>query len=403
MKTLIYLPKEKLTPRGGPLAIGYYLQQQIEKNGDKDIVFLETNMVESESKRKFKELFRRLPRPLVQFQRSIRRIIGRYLLLNEKLNPIKIDFSKYDIVHFNESKDLFIQKNNLKDYKGIVLLTSHSPIPSWQEYNRDLPRMEYRLFRGLYNKAEDMDVFAFGRADYITFPCVYAEEPYFDNWEKYKIIHQKNEKKYRYILTGIPNSFARRSRQDILKEVGINDSNFVISYVGRHNEVKGYDNLLSIGEMFRNYTSLDFLICGREEPLKGLKNKNWHEVGWTTDPHSYISASDVFILPNKATYFDIVMLEVLSLGRIVIASRTGGNKLFEEMNAEGVLLYDSLDEAKELIIRVQSLSQEERTRLGELNRKLYQTYFTSEMFYSNYRKLLMALYEEEKMIGCKNE
>lgn len=68
----------------------------------------------------------------------------------------------------------------------------------------------------------------------------------------------------------------------------------------------------------------------------GLKDSRWKEVGWTNDSQSIIAASDVFVLPNRETYFDIIMLEVLSCGKIVIASRTGGNKYFEKIGAKGV-------------------------------------------------------------------
>ena len=65
---------------------------------------------------------------------------------------------------------------------------------------------------------------------------------------------------------------------------------------------------------------------------EGLKTDHWIEVGWTNDPHSLIAASDVFVLPNHETYFDLILLEVLSLGVPVVMSRTGGNKFFEQFN-----------------------------------------------------------------------
>ncbi len=50
----------------------------------------------------------------------------------------------------------------------------------------------------------------------------------------------------------------------------------------------------------------------------------------------------------KETYFDLVMLEVLSLGKIIIASYTGGNKYFKSSFAKGVFTYSKLEEAAQL-------------------------------------------------------
>lgn len=100
-----------------------------------------------------------------------------------------------------------------------------------------------------------------------------------------------------------------------------------------------------------------------------MEHERWIEVGWTNDPHSIIAASDVFVLPNKETYFDLIMLEVLSLGKLIVASNTGGNKYFSNFNECGILLYNSKEEAVSLIKKIMDLTSEEREKLGEANKK----------------------------------
>lgn len=119
-----------------------------------------------------------------------------------------------------------------------------------------------------------------------------------------------------------------------------------------------------------------------------LENPSWIEIGFTKDPYSLISAGDVFVLPNNETYFDLVMIEVLSLGKIVIASRTGGNKYYEKAGAKGVFLYDTLAEAEELVDKVKAMSKEERKKLEKENRCFYEKYLTSTVFYENYKKMV---------------
>ena len=59
---------------------------------------------------------------------------------------------------------------------------------------------------------------------------------------------------------------------------------------------------------------------------------------WTNDPHSLINASDMFILPNKETYFDLIMLEVLSMGKIVLATNTEEINILRDLISENILL-----------------------------------------------------------------
>ena len=48
-----------------------------------------------------------------------------------------VDLSSYDAVHFHSTFDLYSQKKNLEDFKGIVLLTSHTPKAKYKEYIED--------------------------------------------------------------------------------------------------------------------------------------------------------------------------------------------------------------------------------------------------------------------------
>ncbi len=85
------------------------------------------------------------------------------------------------------------------------------------------------------------------------------------------------------------------------------------------------------------------------------------------------------------------MIEILSLGKIVIASRTGGNKLYEKLGVEGVLLYDSIDEAVELLSKVKSMSSEEKIRLSRANIDFYNKCLSNISMYDSYISLVKSL------------
>ena len=122
-----------------------------------------------------------------------------------------------------------------------------------------------------------------------------------------------------------------------------------------------------------------------------LKHPRWIEVGWTNDPHSIIAASDVFVLPNKETYFDLIMLEVLSLGTIVVASSTGGNKYFEKNGSSGIFTFKTVDGACEKVVSLSHIGNEEKKKLQDENRKLFENNFSLEVFGKKYVELINSL------------
>ena len=387
MKTLIYLEESKLAPKGGPYAVGYYIQQELLRQNQKDVEFIKDSNVPL--------VPRKVSTNFMRFVQNCWRIYNRYKrfkrLFSGKGIP-KVDINQYDVIHFHKTIDMLECRSALNHFKGKVILTSHSPVPLSKEfYDEYLLPFERKYMKSFYSKLITMDEYAFQRADFIHFPCEEAEDLYLNNWSEYKAIKQKRKEHYRYIPTGIPSAMPKRSRDEVRKELNMPKEDFCISYVGRHNAVKGYDKLKEMGENLLSDEHTWFTIAGREEPLHGLPNKRWIEIGWTNDAHSYIAASDVFVLPNKETYFDIVMLEVLSLGKIVVASRTGGNKYFERIKPNGVFLYDTIDEAVVILKKIKSMDSSERARLGNLNKEMYERYFTDKVFVENYLKFIQSL------------
>lgn len=387
MKVLFYMKKSSLAPKGGPAAIGYYYLNEKIKRSDDVINFIESDVKSPQS---VESKINRLPAILKSLVNDLTIIRSFYQLLYGKPKKPIVNLDEYDIIHFHSTRNLFQIRDSLKDYKGIVVLTSHSPVPYALELIDKLPSKYRWMFPNLKRRLEYMDYYSFKRADYIMFPCPQAEEPYMSNWNKYSGIKDSKSKSYRYVLTGIPQAVAQRDRNDVLKELGIPQGSFIVNYVGRHNTLKGYDNLRIIGEkILSKHKDTWVVVAGIESPLKRYKHDRWHEIGWTNQPHSYINAADVFVLPNKETFFDIVMLEVLSLGTIVVASRTGGNKFFE--GCKGVFLYDSVDEAVCIIEQIKNMKPEDRELLKNSNKELYSEMFTVKHMYDQYLDMIKDL------------
>lgn len=379
-KILIYLEANKLAPVGGPNGYNYNLKKGLESIDTNMVIdYLPSNNAHERISIKVNSSFRD----------RIKRIGGCLKSKFGLFHKSVVSFENYDVVHFQSTYSMYKVRDTLKEYKGIVLLQSHTPTkPSEEAY--DIVSEHGALNIKCVKKIlECADEYAFNRADYILFPCEYAEEPYQNHWREYCKIKEKNNKKYKYLLTGTERKIAKVEKSIIRKSNGIPDDAFVISYVGRHNEIKGYDLLKKLGnDLIDADKNIYFLVAGKEEPLHGLNNDRWVEIGWTRDPHSIISASDIFILPNRETYFDLVLLEVLSLGQIVLISNTGGNKFFKEISGKGIFIYDTLDEAIEIVKYIQQLDIEQITIMKENNRRVYTQYFSNDVFARNYVSLL---------------
>lgn len=387
---LIYLYKSQLQPIGGPKGYNYNLYKQFEKMGVTNIHFIETQKGDVQS---IKDTINNIKIALIRNVAIILKSFLRKLsLLYGFRHRSVIDLDKYDVVHFQSTVEMYQCRDSLKSYKGKVVLTSHSPTLKSKEVIDEVTNFEKKYMMWLYKKLIRMDQYAFNRADYIFFPCEEAEEPYIHAWDCFEKIKKQNPSKFKYLLSGIEPCVPKLSNEEIRKKYKIPKDAFVICYVGRHNEIKGYDQLKIIGDfLLKENENVYFLIAGKESPIQGLHHERWIEVGWTNDPHSLVSAANVFVLPNKETYFDLVMLEVLSLGAIVVASKTGGNKYFEKMQPNGIYLYEDTKHAVKILEGLMELPEFELAAKKDLNKKIYEENLTSSKFANSYIELIESL------------
>ena len=321
MTRLIHFPLNGLKPTGGPAGYLWNLSQGLDQVGISGYEFL-PSLPAGISSNKF---LQRIVPGRVKDVRRLRNMLS----LPKRTSEPPVDYAKYEAVHFHSTEDLYLQRDAMKGYKGKVVLTSHSPLVYHKELISRLNPKDVETHSDELKRLAIIDEYAFERADCVIFPCSEAEEPYFHTWEDYAVV--RDETKMHYVPTGIVQAHAKVDRNEVRMRYGIPKDAFVVTYVGRHNQVKGYDILKSVAPDLLVDEKTWFLVAGKEGPIHGLNHPRWVEVGWTNDPHSVIAAADVFVLPNRETFFDLIMLEVLSLGQIVVASRTGGNKFFEQL------------------------------------------------------------------------
>jgi glycosyltransferase involved in cell wall biosynthesis len=227
----------------------------------------------------------------------------------------------------------------------------------------------------------EIDVEAFARADIVVFPCEEAMEPYratFPGFER--LIENKD---IRFILTGIDEPQRGSIPDNVFAE---SNGTLKLFYAGRHNQVKGYDLLRRVIPSYLDKNDALIAVAGKQGPLFAPAHGRWTELGWITNAPDVIARADAFILPNSQTYFDIIALEVMAVGRPLIASKTGGNRALAKLSS-GIILFDFSESGlASALAQFTALSQTQRTELGQANRRAYEEYFTANAFAQNYVK-----------------
>ncbi|WP_310829912.1 glycosyltransferase family 4 protein [Paenibacillus pedocola] len=300
-------------------------------------------------------------------------------------------------MHAHSPIDYIKASNFLKKEKKdtLKILTSHSPeahfLEMYKYYELRYGMKRAGDFKDIHEK---LNVKAFSEADVLIFPCEEAMDPYFETWPLFeKIIKNKQIK---YILTGTNELNYETNKEAYRHNKNIGANEFVVSFVGRHESIKGYDLLKEAAEIvWRKNPLVKFLIGGLVSPLNPLKDKRWIEVGWTSDPGSLINASDIFVLPNRRTYFDLVLLEVISLGKTTVVSKTGGNKKVEKMS-EGIIGFENgnANDLANQILMLSSLNRDSIDKLGRLNKQVFNENFNNDKFASSYTNLIKEINNE---------
>lgn len=146
-KVLIYLYKDSLHPVGGPLGYNYNLKSQLDVVGCNDIHFIELANKADTINKQVTQIKCSWLRSLLIIAKSIYKKTKMLYGLNHKA---VINLQDYDIVHFHSTADMYNAKDDLKEYKGKVLLTSHSPTLNSKEMYTALSGFEKKYLAFLY-------------------------------------------------------------------------------------------------------------------------------------------------------------------------------------------------------------------------------------------------------------
>lgn len=281
-----------------------------------------------------------------------------------------------------------------------VVMTSHCPESMGKE-QADIWRLrgaDPELCDELERVMRRVEELAFSQADVWVFPSREAMQPYeatipeFRDWADGKDI--------RFVATGSTALSTPLSKEQAKEKFGLVGKR-VIGYFGRHNEVKGYDLLREVGRaILEDRDDVAVLVAGKLDGLAPPEHPRWKELGWFDRPAELLAACDLFILPNRSTYFDLALIEAMSIGAPVLASATGGNISVHAMTDGAISLFDGGDAAA---LRREAMNLLDdpiaADELGRRARDAYLRHFTPETFARTYVGMVRGVWRDRGLGG----
>lgn len=330
---------------------------------------------------------------MLDFIPKLKGAITKYIDYTYRLYRIKWDkpdlvneINSYDYIHFHFLIHVKQFRNTYPDYKGKTIVTSHTPSP-WTD---ELIQADHslRLLRPIMIRHECK---LYNCADYLMFPCIQAKEPYEHN-RLIKATLDKLEQRTFYVPTSIipynPNCKDIPCRQDY----NIPNNAFVIAFFGRHNHVKGYDILKKIAITAMELMPDIYFVCAGNGDIPPIEHPRWKELGFVSNVKDLMQICDLYVLPNRDTYFDLIVIECLRAGLHLAVSDTGGNKYFKtlpEDETAGISFFDIDNPADAVkLIEQKHKLKKENTKLfkqqKQCNKSLFESHFTTEKFIKEY-------------------
>lgn len=395
---LIFFPHKTKPNFGGPYTYLYHLQQAFQST-KVHLHFLHDLLaipVETASPATKLSPLKKFVKSLLP-KKTVRSVLIRRYLNKIKQEPFltqlqAVNLNQFDAIHFHETVDVWRCYPLLKTYEGKIILTSHSPKPYHLELLEDVFGLQQnQVSKPTYQQLELIDNLAFTRADLLVAPCAEAASSYKKTWPMFSILTRG--KSWAYIPTGIPLPVVQKSSEAIRQERHLNEDAFVVVFNGRHNEVKGFDLLVKAAKILLPlYQQLCFFVTGNNASQPALDHHRWIETGWTPSPQDYLHAGDLVIVPNRQTYFDLNVLQALSLGKPLLLSETGGNRYFRQFANEGIRFLPGV--TAEAIVQEVAKAIKHRQKLAGSAlslHALFRTNFTLEQFASSYEQFYLSV------------
>lgn len=392
-----------LRPGGGPTGYAFYLQQALTTlEGAENLIKIVVpsgvrqggdNPQSLPSWRS--RLIKKLPRWLAGV------LLGGYTtyLLKNALHYFGFTHDQVDnlkqakVVVFHSYWMAFSYMNNYNVHPGqVILLMPHSPTDQTAEMieNWRVTLGDSAIWNLIYKGLVDYELETFRKVRGVIVPCRRALEGYFHALPGGRALFEKLP--IYEIKTGVHGLNAVRTRSDVRRGWGIPPDAKIVGYFGRKHPHKGFDLFVQMAELAykKGYTDIWFVSAGKGSLHVPKSLPNYLDLGYLTEELAdAVAAVDLVVVPNRVSYFDLFVLEAMSLGKVVLTSRIGGSVCF---SAPGVLFVEDITAESFLQNIEKLLYQDELLKfLGEENKKVFEEEYNLLAFAKRHLSLAQAL------------
>jgi len=188
-----------------------------------------------------------------------------------------------------------------------------------------------------------------------------------------------------------PKSIAR-------KELGLEEKNTYVLFVGRMTAIKRPDRLLdSIEELVKRKVDIQVLAAGDGELLVGLRDQAMQEglpitfLGWRSDIPKLIAASDIAILTSDNEAVPLTLIEASMAGLPLVSTNVGSvsDVLIDDLNG---YLVDSEPAALADALQKLAIDPVLREIMGKAGRERATRYFSLEKMCADHTELYQLLH-----------
>ena len=201
------------------------------------------------------------------------------------------------------------------------------------------------------------------------------------------------------------------NRQQVRQELGLAQGP-VLVMIGRLTDQKGHRYLLqALSELLRMWPQLCCLFVGEGELLNTLQRmamdlgveRACRFVGVREDIADILAAADVCVLPSLSEGFSFVLLEALTMGCPVVATRVNGVPELIEDHKTGLLVPPRDSQELARAIRDMLSDPVAASRMGAAGRALVRERFTVDCMVENTTAIFEAAMQEAGVLASASQ
>lgn len=277
----------------------------------------------------------------------------------------KYKCSNYSDILFHDAFSLAACIDLLPHHQNIWL-QSHSPEKPSEEF-RHIHTSQLEEIHWI----EKMERVAFKRANILLFPNEGSTRPYKDLIGDSKCIE--------YIASGC-------QKMPKVNPVPLAENLYYFFYIGRQNHIKGFDIVI---DAFRHASKqrddLHLFIAGNGSRFD---DKNITCLGRIDKPEVWLSSVDYMLNLNRKSYFDLSIMEALSVGTPIVMSHTDGHADLKG-RSRGIISLEHADIQSLVAFFVGDLTKREANQLASRdNQKLFSSVYDSECYRNRFQHLV---------------